>query len=124
MVSGRTRFHWLCPSWGKAHVKRPWGTEMRGSGLCLSHSFILQDESKHRGLTALYSTCVLEVGVLLVLHLLSTSPCNFTEGTAVQINLPVLQNKVQNKSRAERYTRPCVLMKGEQSDWKFLLMSI
>lgn len=84
---------------------------MRGSGLCLSHSFTLQDESKHRGLTALYS--VLEVGMLLVLHLLCASPCNFPEGTALQINLPVLQNKVQNKSRAEHYTHPCVLMKGE-----------
>ena len=113
MVSGRTQFHWLCPSWGKAHVKRPWGIEMRGSGLRLSHSFTLPDESKHRGLTALYSTCVLEVGMLLVLHHLSASPCNFPEGTALRINLPVLQNKVQNKSKAERYTHPCVLMKGE-----------
>lgn len=36
MGSGRTWFPWLCPSWGKAHVKRPWGIEMRGSGLHLS----------------------------------------------------------------------------------------
>lgn len=101
------------PLSGKVHVKRPWGIEMRGSGLCLSQSFTLQDESKHRGLPALYSTCVLEVGMLLVLHHLSASPCNFPEGTALQINLPVLQNKVQNKSKAERHTYPCVLMKGE-----------
>lgn len=82
-VSGRTRFHWLCPSQGKARVKRPWGIEMRGSGLRLSHSFTLRDESKRRGLPALYSTCVLEVGMLLVLHRVSARPCNFPEGTAL-----------------------------------------
>lgn len=56
---------------------------MRGSGLRLSHSFTLQDESKRRGLPALYSTCVLEVGMLLVLHHVSARPCNFPEGTAL-----------------------------------------
>lgn len=43
--------------------------------------------------------------------------CNFPEGIAQQIDPPVLQNnvqdKVQNKFKAECYTHPCVLIKGE-----------
>jgi len=40
------------------------------------------------------------------------------------MNLSWLQIKVQCKSKAECYTYPCVLIKGEQLDLKFLVMSI
>lgn len=95
---------------------------MRGSGLRLSHSFTLLDGSKRRGLTAVYRRGVVEVGVLLVLHHLRASPCNFPEGTALRVNLPVLQNKVQSKSKAEGYTHPCVPMEG--GGWRPSPMSI
>lgn len=56
--------------------------------------------------------CV-EVDRLLVLHHLNASLGNFPEGTALRMNLFVLQNEVQCKSKAECYTYPCVLIKGE-----------
>lgn len=105
------------PPLGKAHVKRPWGIEMRGSGLHLSTLSLFRMDLNTRDQQ--HCMCVLEVGMVLLLHHFSASPCDFPGGAALWIKLPVLQNKVQNKAKAGGCTRPCALMKGEWEDWKY-----
>lgn len=76
------------------------GNRNEGLRAASLHSSPLQDGSKHGGPTALYSTCVLEVGMVLLLPHFSASPWDFPGGAALWIKLPVLQNKVQNEAKA------------------------
>lgn len=66
------------PLLGKAHVKRPWGRETRGSWLHVSTLSLLRMDLS----TKAQQHCtvrVLEVRLVLLLHHFSASPCDFQE---------------------------------------------